>query len=236
MLTHHIFQIQRRYPFTAGFDHILYPVGDLEISFRINIAHVSGMQPSVDPEFFGFLLFLEIVLCQPGGSQHHFPGRIPVTGQGLFIRIHHLNLGKRYGKSCFDNDVQFFILFPIHHFQFGEPEADDRTGFRHSVSGINIYAEVFGCFGKPFREPCAPDDDFPIGEVRVFYVRTAQKHLQNCGYAMRKGHVLIPDQFQQHGRFILSGIYLFYSEQSGNIRNTPGMNMEHRRDRHIHII
>src|SRR3974377_730488 len=47
-----IFQIDRRNPFAAGFDHILGAVGDLHVAVLVHGCDVTGIAPAVAPETF----------------------------------------------------------------------------------------------------------------------------------------------------------------------------------------
>src|SRR5271165_6353337 len=52
---------------------------------------------------------------------------------------------------------------------------------------------------------------------------------------MRKGGLLAMDQIDQCIRSVTSRVDLLYPERCGDIGQTPGMNMEHGCDGHIHI-
>ena len=54
MLAEHVFQIERRDPLPAAFDHVLDPVGDLQIALLVDVAHISRVQVSVAPQLAGF--------------------------------------------------------------------------------------------------------------------------------------------------------------------------------------
>ena len=56
------------------------------------------------------------------------------------------------------------------------------------------------------------------------------------GHAMGKGHALGLDQIQQHIGRVAPRINLLHAHGGGRIGKAPGMDVEHRRDRHVYIV
>ena len=52
---------------------------------------------------------------------------------------------------------------------------------------------------------------------------------------MRVGHALIALQRKKRGGIIASGIDLLHSQHRGDERHAPGVDVKHRRHRHVHV-
>ena len=59
--------------------------------------------------------------------------------------------------------------------------------------------------------------------------------MQYGGHAVRESDALAFYQTKQSGGFIATGIDLLDAHQRGRVRQTPGVNMKHRRDRHVNV-
>ena len=110
-----------------------------------------------------------------------------------------------------------------------------RTGFRHTISRIDIDAEIKTGLAKFSGKRSPSDDDLPAGKIDILYRRAVEQHEQNGRHAMGESDPLFCNQSQQLTGLVPAGIDLFASHQSHHIGYSPGVHMKHGRQRHIHI-
>ena len=53
-----ILQFQRRNPLAADLDHVLDPVGDLDVARLVHIGDIAGMQETATPEVLRIMMVL----------------------------------------------------------------------------------------------------------------------------------------------------------------------------------
>ena len=111
-------------------------------------------------------------------------------------------------------------------------QAHDRAGFRHAVADKHIHAARQRSVRQPFGERRAADDHFQAGQINILargWVSSMCKmvgtHCEKVTFLVRSGSA---------GSRAGSGVNLLDAQQGGDIRNAPGVHMEHRRNRHVH--
>src|SRR3974390_3667309 len=91
-----IFQIDRRNPFAAGFDHILGAVGDLHVAVLVHGCDVTGIEPAVVAESFAAFAF-EIAF-RYRRTAHLQPSEglaVPWQVAAVIVRDLHLDAARR---------------------------------------------------------------------------------------------------------------------------------------------
>ncbi len=111
-----------------------------------------------------------------------------------------------------------------------------RPGLRHAVSGCQLNAARLGVFIEAAIERAAADDDFPAAKVGTLRGLGVEQHLQDGRHAMGKGDLLLAPQLHQILRVVAPRINLLEPEHGRHVRQPPGVDVEHRRDRHVHIV
>ncbi|MNF80684.1 hypothetical protein D3C84_629320 [compost metagenome] len=84
-------------------------------------------------------------------------------------------------------------------------------------------------------ERAAADDDFPATEVRALRRLGVEQHLQDGRHAMGEADFFLAPQLHQVFRVVTAGVDLLEAQHGGHIRQPPGMHVEHRGNRHVHV-
>ena len=77
-----VFEIDRRYPFAAGLDHVLGAVGDLHVAVAVDGRDVAGVEQAILVED-RIALDLVIALATAGPRTLRRPNVLPSQGSGL---------------------------------------------------------------------------------------------------------------------------------------------------------
>ncbi len=230
-----VFQIKRRHPFAAGFNDILEPVRNLDVSVLIHVTDVSRMQPPAAPEVFRLLRILVVPFGKPRRADNDFAGGFAVIRLKISVPVGNPDIDKRDGHSRLDGDVAFLFVVEIFHVRLQIGHADDRAGFGHSIAGHDGNPQIDGRDGNSLGQTGAADDHLPGGKIKLFRDGADDDHLKDCGHAMGKSDLFPSDQFHQHFRLVFAWINLLDAHHRRDKGEAPGMNMEHGRDRHVDI-
>ncbi|EKD35781.1 MAG: hypothetical protein ACD_75C01779G0001 [uncultured bacterium] len=98
------------------------------------------MQPAAFPEFAALLFVLEVALGQPWSANNHFASRLAVMDDRLAVRVDDLQLDVADRQTGAAADGDLAVLVPLMHIGFEAGDGQDRTGFRHAVTGEDIDA------------------------------------------------------------------------------------------------
>src|ERR1700722_16788235 len=125
-----IFDLQRRYPFTAGLDHVLNAIGYLYVAIGRQYGDVAGMQIAAGPQLFRAFRIVEVTLREPGRAQHDLAGGLAVVRNVVHVRVDYPQIDQRRAHACpsADFDLPFGIAAEI-----GGPDGSNngnRTSLR----------------------------------------------------------------------------------------------------------
>ena len=112
--------------------------------------------------------------------------------------------------------------------------AQQRAGFRHTVTGVHVNAEPRGRVAQALGQCAAADQDMPVAEVCGLDGFGGHHHLHDGWHTVRHGDPVSLDQVDQQLRLVAARINLFDPQHGGSIGHTPGVNVEHGGNRHIH--
>ena len=97
-------------------------------------------------------------------------------------------------------------------------------------------ASSLGGFVQRTVQGAAADDDFPTAEIHVLRSLGVEHHLQDGRHTVGERHLLLAPQLHQVFRVVAAGVHLLEPEHGRHIRQAPGVYVEHRRDRHVHVV
>ena len=112
-------------------------------------------------------------------------------------------------------------------------QGEDRARLRHSITGKDIDAARHRAQSQHLGQRRASDHHRQAAEIRLGARRRVQQHEQDRRHAMGEGHALVLDQLQEQIRDIAPRIDLLGARGGRGVGEPPGMDMEHRGDRHV---
>ncbi|MNP32921.1 hypothetical protein D3C76_1261270 [compost metagenome] len=101
---------------------------------------------------------------------------------------------------------------------------------------MHHHAFCTGFAGKTQGQRTATQEHFPAVEIGGLALLTGEEHLQDGRHTVGKRHLLLLIKPDQAIGFVAAGVHLLDAHQGSDVRHAPGMHMEHRRDRHVHVI
>ena len=237
MQAEQVLQFQGHDPLSATLDEVLQAVHNLYEAVLVHDGHVSGVQPVPGPQLLTLFWVLVVRLGQPGGSGLDLAGLPPVVGHGLSIGGDDAEFDQGDGESGGDGLVQLLFLIPlVLHVWLEIGDGENGAGLGHAIAGPDLDAQ-FGCGqGQALGQARAANDHLPPPKVHLLDARGIDNHLQDGGDAVTEGDLVADDQFHKHRGFVLARIDLFEAHQSGQVGDAPGVDMEHRGERHVHVV
>ncbi|MNJ49609.1 hypothetical protein D3C77_448490 [compost metagenome] len=194
------------------------------------------MQPATLPEFGALLRFAEIAHGQPGRAQYQLALRFAIVGEEVTLTIDNRRLHQWHRHAGLDPVGDALILAAGQQLVVEVSGRDQRAGLGHPVGGGQLNATGLGGFVQGTVQRAAANDDFPAAEILVLRALGIEQHLQDRGHAMGEGDLLIAPQLTHHFRLVTPRVDLLDPQHRGHIGNAPGMDVEHRGDRHVHIV
>src|SRR5262245_56894836 len=134
-----IFELDRRDPFTTGFDDILCPVDDLHIAMRIDRRHVAGVEPTLRVERRCSLV-LEVTRgdCR---TFHLEPAeRLAVPGEVTILIVGDLHLDTIERTALLQLLLPELVLAQMVQSSLEGSDRPGRAHFRHSPTMNDIDA------------------------------------------------------------------------------------------------
>ncbi|MCY1414409.1 hypothetical protein D9M71_298600 [compost metagenome] len=113
---------------------------------------------------------------------------------------------------------------------------NQRAGFRHAVRGGELDAARQSRVVQRMVQRAAADDDLPAAEIHALRGLGVHHHLQDGRHAVGEGDLLALPQLDQHFRLVTARVDLLDPEHGGHVRHAPGVDVEHRGDRHVHVV
>ncbi|MNF55320.1 hypothetical protein D3C84_367770 [compost metagenome] len=194
------------------------------------------MQPAMLPEFLAFLRLAEIALGQPRRSQHQFALGLAIRRQHVAIDAHDRRLDQRHRYPGLDPVGDLLILAAGQQLVVDVRAGDQRAGFRHAIGSRQLDTARLGGIVEGTVQRTAADDHLQPAKVMALGTRGIEHHLQDGRYTVGKADLLLLDQLAQQLRLVAPRIHLLDAQHGGDIRNAPGMHMEHRSNRHVDIV
>ena len=228
-----IFQLQRGEPLAAGLDHVLDPVGDGHVVVPVDVGHVAGVQVAAAPQVFRVALVLEIALGEPGGADHELADLFAVVRHLVHLLVHQAQFHQRDRPAGGAAQVHLFAEFQVVAVHVGHGE--DRAGLAHAVAGEDVDAAGHGRLAHGLAQGRAADEQLPAGEVQLVEARVVHEHVHDRGHAVGEGHALAGDQLEDGGRGVFARIDLLDAHRGGHVGHAPGVHVEHRGERHVHV-
>ena len=191
---------------------------------------ITGMHIATAPQLCRRFGVLHIFSRQPRCAHHHLASAGAITRLCHHVFIDNPQIDQRQRPAGLHPRRDIILLTRAQH-----RIAQHRTGLRQPVAGIDVDAACHRRLGKTARQGRPANDHLQPGEIGVRCFRRRQQHLQDGRHAMGEGRPLLGDQPQKLVRRVAPGIDLLDAEKRCRIGKSPGMDMEHRRDRHIDI-
>ena len=92
MHVQHIFNFRRIDVFTAGDNHVLFAVHDVDIAFAVHHRQIPGAQPAVGKGLAGFVRQVPVAGGDGVAAHPDFAHLFFIGGHGRCIFIHHLEV------------------------------------------------------------------------------------------------------------------------------------------------
>ena len=147
----HIYEVLQREagdPFASVLYHILGSINNENAFLFIDRCHVPCVQLSISPEFRGLLRISVVSHGGPRASKHDFTNRFPVFRHIFPLLIYNPLLDEWRRDTRSAEKLYLLILWPRKHVRLKILEAHLCIDFRHSPSGTDIHAELFGLSGE----------------------------------------------------------------------------------------
>jgi len=203
----------------------------------LHVADVGGVQVTAGPQGFGSLGSGQVTLGQPGGAYHQFAAGLAVVGHVVHLGIDdaQVHQGQRQAGLGPDHRLLFRRQFEIGAFEVGDGQ--HRAGFRHAVAGEQVDAAGDRLGREAGGEGRAADDHLAARKVGlVCGGLVGEQHVQDGRHAVGEAHALAGDQLEQHVRTVTTGVNLLHAEHGRQVGHAPGVHVEHRGDRHVHVV
>ena len=178
-------------------DHVLFPVGDVQDSAGIQVADITGKEPSVREEGFG---------CGPG----HPP--VSLRHRGSPERNLSVLPGpEKYGRVGRVHDLDFRVADRDSHTPVVTPEAGDPGKGDGAGADNNRFREAVGvghrdpvapveCLPDGGEELAAPADDGPDrGKILLCSVRSTDEGMNHRRHGRKDGDLIAAAPFQVFG-------------------------------------
>ncbi|SST09101.1 Uncharacterised protein [Acinetobacter baumannii] len=235
MAADQVFQLQGGQPLAAGLDHVLDAVADLDEAHAVQGRHVAGVHPAAAPQLLAALGFAEIPLGQPWRAQHQLALGLAVGREEAALFVHDRRIHQRHRHAGLDPVGGALVLASGQQFVVEVGAGNQRTGLRHAVGGGQLDAARLGRLVERAVQRAPADDHLPALEVHALGSPGVHHHLQDGRHAVGEGDLLALPQFDQQFRIVTPGIDLLDPEHGRHVRSAPGVDMEHRGDRHVHV-
>ena len=132
--------------------------------------------------------------------------------------------------------LDLFVHVAGHHRRLEVRARQQRAGLRHAVAAEDVDAAFQRRLGQALGQRRAADHHLPALQVDVLARGTRSASCAGwSARSARRWRLPRADQRQQRFRRVAAGIDLLHAHQRGHIRQPPRVDVEHRRDRHVHV-
>src|SRR6185369_12228962 len=231
-----VLQFQRGDPLPCNLYDILGPVRDLQIAEFVTTSNVSRMEIASLPEPLRRFCVLEISLRKPGRADNYLADTPGITRLFNTRRVNNLEIHQGQGSPGLAADHRLLFRRKLQHLGGQMGQGEDRAGFRHPVSGKHINPSAHCLQAKGTRHGSPADEEFPARKIDPLGMRVLEQHVKYRRHTVREGHLLFLKQLKEGVRDVTTRINLLYAEHCRHIGDPPGVDMEHRSDRHVDIL
>ncbi|SAL07657.1 hypothetical protein AWB81_08213 [Caballeronia arationis] len=229
------FDRERRHPLATRLDHVLHAVDDLHIAIRIDVRDVLCVQVAALPKLIGCLRVLQVALRQPRRAHDDLTARPAVVSDVFALFVHDAQIHERQRQTRLA--TQAHLLVGVERLAAGLQlrERQQRSGLRHPIAGEDVDATIERRTRESMGQRASADDHFPLAQIDGLRFRAAEQHVQDRSDAMRERDAFITHEPDEPLRQVTARIDLLHTQHGSDIRHTPRVDMEHRRDRHVHV-
>ena len=121
-------------------------------------------------------------------------------------------------------------------FRFDVCAGQHRAGLRLPVACEHIHAARHRRPGERRRQRRAADDHLQVREVNLVDSGRGEQHLKQGRHAMGERHLLLVDHLDEDFGRVSAGEHELDARQRRRVRAAPGVNVEHRRHRHVNVV
>ena len=210
-------------------------IADLHIAVGVDRSDVAGMQIAARPQLLGGRLIVEIALRQPRRARDNFAVAPPIARRVDHVLVDDSELDQRRGETRHCAMTDLFVA-AAQMLGLGMAGRQHGAGLRKPVAGEHVDAARHRRAREGRRHRGSAHNHLQSGEVDGGRTGGLEQHLQDRRHAVGERHLLRRDQLQENIGRVAAGKYQFRAAERRRVGATPGVDMKHRRHRHIDVV
>src|SRR4051812_34525019 len=231
-----VLEVDRANPLAAGLDHVLRAVGDLDVAVRIAGADIAGREPALLQRIAA--LPLEQALNHPGAAYLQDAEGLAVPRQFATILVDDADVDAEEHATLLVLQLEAVFRAPLAVLRLEGGDGAERAHLGHAPGMQHLHAEVLlegADHGRRARR-AADDDALQRREAQLLLLHVIEEAEPDRRHAGAHRHFLALEELVQALAVeVLRREDELRAHQRACIRQSPGVDMEHRHHWQDHV-